>query len=218
MKNPNWKNLDNFELYENMPLDVFYQIVIDSGLDDCCDIKAISTYVSQAESILEVGAGCGRILDYLISSGYAGKLVAIERISKFCDLLEDKFSNRVEIINADILDFTTDKKFDLILFMWTGICEFSKSEQIFVLNKLLSILSYNGRLIIDLMPISSKTINAVEYDQHNRTIQTIFGNDHGYFPSDEEITSYASVNGVKIVEKIEYETKIKKIRNIYVFG
>jgi phospholipid N-methyltransferase len=219
MKNNAWSNSDNFKFYQNMPLEDFYQGAIEGGLDNCCDIEAIIKYINQASSILEVGAGYGRVLDYLINTKKTNaKLYAIERVPKLYDLLKEKFQGKIKVFCDDILrlDILTEKM-DLIIIMWASICEFSQKEQLPLLTKLISYLNKNGRLILDTIPISCKTISASKIDNNNRIIEKNYGNDYVYIPSDEALSLYAKKLQINLAEKIIYETRTQKKRCLYVF-
>lgn len=58
-------------------------------------------------------------------------------------------------------------------------------------SKIKQLLHEDGLLIIDLIPLDTKTINASSPDKHHRVIETPFGKDYGYFPSDEDLVNYA---------------------------
>lgn len=211
-----WNNTNNANTYKQMPLTSFRRGAMQGGLDTGCDIKAIAKYVNNAHSLLEVGAGYGRALNCIIKNNYKEKLFAIEREPKLCAFLKKHFP-QVHIINTDIRIFTTKYKFDLILWLWAGLSEFSQTEQLPTLKNLVAHLAPKGHLIIDSISIDCKTIKAIAYDKHNRIIKTPYGNDFIYLPSDREIKLYARKLNLLKKEIIIYTTKTKKKRNLYVF-
>jgi len=212
---PYWTNSHNAILYSNMSTSYFKQKAIEGGLDDGRDVKAIAKYIKNARSILEVGAGYGRALDYIIKSGFKGTLVALEREPKLSIILKRKFK-QVHIICRDIRTVTLQKKFDLIVWLWTGLWEFAAHEQLTVLAKLVSHLNNSGFLILDLIPSTCKTIKAIRLDKNNRFIPTPYGNDYTYIPSHTEIKQYAKQLNLQM-KTLTYTTKTSKKRILYIF-
>jgi phospholipid N-methyltransferase len=213
-----WSNSDNIAFYENMPLQHCIDVVKDGGLDNNCDVTAAKQYIDAAHSILEIGAGYGRALQSIIDMGYKKKaLFAIERDRKLYQHLIKRFPTSAEIIHSDIKDFNTNYKFDLILWLWTGICEFSKNEQPQILSKLINFLTPRGHIIIDLIPVKCKALNTTNFDQSNRIIKTPFGVDYIYIPSEKELKQHAKTLGMKNTEVITYKTRTNKIRKLYIF-
>lgn len=212
----NWSNSANISLYKNMPLSFYKKEAKQGGIDNGCDVKAIAAYINKANSILEVGAGYGRVLFHITKSGYKKELYAIERSNRMCKFLMRKFSYVAKIVCADIRSLEIDRKFDLILWMWASICEFSKNEQLSALAQLTKHLQTDGHIIFDIIPFEDKIINAIEVDSRNKIIKTKFGNDYGYFPSPQELEHYRQLLNLELVEIIVYETKTSKKRHLHV--
>ena len=148
-----WINVDNAELYEKMPLDFFMSVAAQGGLDTCNDVAAIKNYIDNAVSILEIGAGYSRVINFILKQNYNGQITAIERNLKLYQHLQQVYSDKITLVNTDIQKVKLNTKYDLILWMWTGICEFSKPEQQAVIKMLADYLSPQGFLIIDTIPI-----------------------------------------------------------------
>jgi len=210
-----WTNSYNALVYKNMPLGYFKRGAIEGGLDNGCDVKAIINYIKNAQSILEVGAGYGRVLDYIVKSGFKGELLALEREPKLCKILKQQFK-KVRIICEDIRYFKLNQKFDLIVWFWAGLYDFAKTEQLLTLRNLVSHLNSSGFLIFDLIPFRDKTINTIDLDRHNRIIPTPYGDDKQYHPSAYEIKHYIQQLDLQKKANIIYETKTAKKRNLYV--
>lgn len=210
-----WNNSDNAVMYKKMPLKYFKQEAIQGGLNNGCDIKAIIKYIKNAGFILEVGAGYGRVLNYIIKNGFASKLFALERELKLCRFLKKQFP-QIPIIHTDIRRFKAKRKFDLILWMWASLCDFSQIEQLPILKNLVSHLNVNGFLIFDLIPTNCKIINAIDHDQYNKTMPTPYGKNYGYFPSTNEVELYIQKLEIIKIKTVTYTTKTNKKRNLYV--
>lgn len=211
-----WTNKDNKAFYEKVPIGYFIDVATQGGLDDGNDILAIKHYIKNTGSILEVGAGYGRVIENLLKQGFCGHLTAIERNPVLCKHLQENFGEKIEIICHDILHTTLTNKYDLILWMWTGICEFSKDEQPLVINLLSNSLNANGLLVIDVVPIECTTQNSLDKDKHNRIITTSYGNNYCYLPDSSEIDEYARYSGLKQREIIAYQTKTNKTNYLYI--
>ena len=211
-----WNNSDNVSFYEEMSMEYFMYGVTQTGLSNGCDIDAIQKHINKASSLLEIGAGYGRVLEHVIKRGFDGELFAVERNSKMYQHIKKEYGNKAKIINTDIRQMKIDKQFDLILWMWTGIAEFSKPEQPSIIKILASHLSPNGLIAIDVVPIECSTANTADIDKHNRIIIAPHGTESCYLPSSGEIDSYAKELGLSQGQTIAYETSTKKQRNIHI--
>jgi len=210
-----WHNSDNAAMYKKMPLTHLKQMAIQGGIDQGCDIKVLTKYINKANFILEVGAGYGRVLNHIIKSGFKGKLFAVERSPKLYRFLKKQFP-QIPIYCKDIQRFKTKRKFDLILLLWAGLCDFSQMEQLPLLKQLVSCLNSGGFLIIDLIPNACKIINAINHDRRNKTAKTPYGENHGYLPDKREIKRYIQKLNLLQTEIIVYTTQTGKKRKLYV--
>lgn len=145
----NWTHKDNLAVYEEVSLGFFEEFAKQAGLDDHCDLKQIDQYIKSAGSILEVGGGSGRVLDYFKKINYAGEVTAVEWSKPLYDHLQNNYGDSVDIVHTDIMDYHPEKKFDLIVWMWGGINDFSLSEHKRTLFHLYSLLSDNGIVAFD---------------------------------------------------------------------
>jgi len=213
----NWLNGDNEGFYKNMSLDDFYQIAVQGRLDTGVDVKCLKEYIKNTNSILEIGSGYGRVLAHILNQGYQGKLVAVERNQKFCQFLQSQFHGRADIFCTDIMNFKHDDKFDLILWMWAGIFEFSKNEQAQVISHLSNMLNRNGYLILDTVSIDFVSMNALKITPHDRIVKTSHGKDYCYFPSDDEIMRYAQQAGLIHHEDLVYHAIADRKRRLNIF-
>ena len=148
-----WTNNDNNNFYELVTPAGLAQLAVKSGLDSCCDIELLRPFWENALSVLEVGAGYGRVIQYLIDNGFKGKITAIERSQAFMEWLQLHFANRVDLRNLDIHDCSqVEDKFDTILFLWSGIADFTFNEQNIIISNLCELLQPGGQLILDNVP------------------------------------------------------------------
>lgn len=213
-----WTNEINAAYYEHIPTEIQRNFAEIGGLDTCCDLKQIEQFLFDAKSILEVGAGYGRILNYLINNKFGNKISAIERSSKFYNYLKNNFSNHAEIIYANLMKFQSNDKYDLILWMWSGISDFSKSEQLIALSRLSKHLSKNGLIIIDTFSHKLKPINASASNNQSYTVHVKNCTLYGYIPSPLEMEVYATKINLNSIKYIPYITPAERQRALYILS
>ncbi len=219
----NWSNYDNAQFYENKlttkKLKDFSSL---GGLDEGSDVNLIMPYLNTATSVLEVGAGYGRVVDLLIKRGFKGKISAIERSGTFVKILNKKFKRKITLYHNTILNFESNDKFDVILWLWSGISDFCKPEQLSTIKCLSSYLKPNGRFFIDTLVHSKNPANAIDGDNQtdNQTylIEIESQKVYGYMPSPKEMKEYAKSTGFQNIEYCEYKTKTGRLRNLHTFS
>ncbi len=213
-----WTNYDNISFYETITLEAFQRLALIAGLANCCDLTLIQSYISKTTSILEVGAGYGRVINHLIEQNFSGKISAIERSNKFYKILSSKYHNKAKILQMDIHDLDPLKqKFGLVLWMWSGMADFAKSEQPLILSKLMSLVKKDGFLIFDTLAHSSVPLNAI-YNKGQEFTITSNGDiaNQTYSASLKEIETYATKIGYKKVQHIEYKTDTGRTRFLHI--
>lgn len=208
-----WSNYDNEKFYEELKVKEFQDFAAFAGLDTCCDLELITPHLKKDAAILEVGAGYGRALEYLLQNGYTN-LYAIERDKKLCKVLQEKFGDRVTIFNTDLHAFKTEQKFDAILWLWAGVMDFSKGEQLGILKMLMLSLNAKGKLFIDTMLPFQKPANCIFSDGQQHVMKIDGKSILFYCPSYQEIEDYAHILGVKYKKNI-YEVTTSKQRIMY---
>ena len=212
-------NAENSLFYESISLDLLPDFAARGGLDSGCDLDLIKNYIDKTNSILEVGAGYGRVIFNLLEKGYDKKLVAIERSKRFCDLLKQNYDGKLEVINTDIKIFESSSQFDLILWLWSGICDFSQEEQAIILSKVASFLKKDGVLVVDSLLPSIQPANA---ETHNEKYSIIPGGNNSklyvYTPSPEEIKAYSKLAGLDFMKSISYMTTTNRNRMLYLLS
>lgn len=210
-----WDNKDTAGFYEKIPVHELKAMAAKGGFDDCCDIKLVKDSVFASSSILDVGAGYGRILRYLVDNKYQGSITALERSRNFFRYLKDEFKNDVNLVNEDFMYWETREKYDVILFMWANISEFPKENQLTVIRKLISFLSHNGTLILETISHNLIPNNAsMTFDKHYY-VNSEYGDAYGYLPSVDEIQEYGNSLGMN-VETIPYTTQTHRERFLHI--
>ena len=207
-------NDKNLLFYKNIGLSPFMELSDKGGFSSYKDMELIAPYISDNASILELGAGFGRCLEYFVKKGHKGKLTAVEFVLPLVEHLKEKFAGKTEIINADIKKLDLPAKYDVALWMWSGIIDFSKEEQLESCKRIYTLLHEKGRLFIDVPRMGVQTI-ASHIDNQNLLLSTDYGEIHAYIPNDKDMENVRSIVGYSRLVKIEYSTSTDKKRTVY---
>ncbi len=144
-----WRNLDNVHgFYEYISTEVMETFHVSSGIG-YRDLEVILPMLSDVSSILEVGAGSGRVLRFLQKYFPDKKVVAIEQVPVYYDFLVDHYGDYANIIHGDIMRYKPCCQFECILQMWAGICDFNINEQQALLNKFARLLKEGGFVAVE---------------------------------------------------------------------
>ena len=155
--------MDSEKFYNTLSLNVLESFAKKTfGKNPSSDFEQIMEYINPKMSVLEIGTGTGRIGIELIKKGF--NYTGIEREARFLDIFKSKLqeirfdSEKVDLIQMPFEDFPKDKKYDIILFSWSVLMDFSKEEQGEILKKSYNLLLDDGVCIID---------NPSENQKHN---------------------------------------------------
>jgi SAM-dependent methyltransferase len=221
LKEYSWSNSDNNAFYEAVKAEGLQKLAEKGGLATGCDMRILTPYWSKAKSILEVGAGYGRVIEYLLKHQFQGKITAIERCATLFSFLENQYksNDNVRLLHKDIRYLEGFKeKFDLILFLWTGIGDFSLKEQLLIIKKLANFLQKGGILIIDTLPENTIPLESRKCGFHVYLFEV--NNTAVYINVSTilEIKEYARKAGFSTIEHKLYRTESGRKRAIYLLG
>jgi len=208
-------NDQNINFYDNLGVDPFKKLSEIGGFNTYVDLEVIYPFIERANSILELGAGYGRCLDFFLGKNFKGRLIAVEKAKPYLAYLQANYVGKVEILDVDIKRLEVTEKVDAILWMFSGIIDFSRAEQLMAIKKLSSFLNPGGNLIIDIPRIGFKTY-ANHKDNQRLTLKNEYGVLECYIPSIEDIKAYveeATLSGFTIKE---YNTTSEKARTVYI--
>lgn len=145
-------NNDNFykilrpESLDNFGMETF-------GKNPSSDFIQIKKLIKPNTKILEIGLGTGRLASQLVTLNihYTGLEKQSLYFKEAKRLLKNKKLPRekYKLLNMAFEDLKKEISFDIILFSWTVIGDFSKKNQLIVLNKTFNHLVENGICIID---------------------------------------------------------------------
>ena len=208
-------NDKNIIFYNNIGLDPFKELAEKGGFSTFKDLELISSFIPKNATILELGAGYGRCLDYFIQNHHAGKLIAVERSAHLYEYLTKKYNSTIELLNKDIKELVLQEKVDIALWMWSGIIDFAPAEQIESCRKIFNLLNKGGKLFIDVPMIGVQTI-ALHKDKQNLVLTTPYGEIEAYIPDEQDMENIRLKTGYERIEIINYSTATDKKRTIYI--
>jgi phospholipid N-methyltransferase len=209
-------NDSNKIFYNTVPLEVFKSLTQQGGFSACLDLEWIEKDIPASASILEVGAGYGRCVDFLLATKKEATILAVEQSAQLSKVLEEKYKeeSRVQVIHDDIKTLALADKVDVVLWLFSGLLDFSKEEQPIVLKRLRSFLKDEGKLFLDIPQLANLTLAKYTSEQ-DIFMETAYGNITTFLPSSENIQAYALQAGFGEVSVIHYDTSTGKKRSIY---
>ncbi|MDF2455280.1 MAG: hypothetical protein K0R51_1273 [Cytophagaceae bacterium] len=209
-------NDSNKIFYNTVPLEVFQSLTQQGGFDQFVDLELIEKYLLPSARVMEVGAGFGRCIDFLLNRKHQAKILAIEQSPQLSKVLLEKYKDypNVQVIHDDIKTIEVEDKVDVVLWLFSGMLDFAKEEQPVVLKRLRSFLKNEGKLFLDIPQLAELTV-AKYTGAQDIVMETPYGNITTFLPSFADIENYATQAGFSKVSVIHYLTKTEKKRSIY---
>jgi len=209
------KNDDNITFYDKIALEKFKELATMIGMDTWAGMEVVFPFIEDKKVIVELGAGYGRVIDYLLKNNFQEEIIAIDRISWLVEHLKKKYSNqKVSVFQQDIKDLHIPKKADAVLWMWSGILELSPKEQLKSIQNIYHTLSENGILIIE---TPYKELRCVGEFQTKKVIhfEADWGSIDAYLSDFQEIENFAKKANFQSLDFKTYKTSKGIERIIY---
>lgn len=144
-----WYLKDDF--WRNFGSLMFNEETFADAADQIDELLTVMDY--RPEKVLDLGCGPGRHALALASQGYPVTAVDTSA-SLLAELDRQRGDFPIEIVNADMRDFTRAEAFDLVIVMWTSFGYFDdEADHGRVLDNIHASLSANGQLVLDLVGI-----------------------------------------------------------------
>jgi hypothetical protein len=208
-------NRDNQLFYDQMSAEDLNIYVTKIGLTPAVDIDLIISKLGFfPTSVLEVGAGAGRVVDALLAKLDACTIYALERSPNFIKHLQGKFTtnSRVRIIEGDVSSLPLPIV-DLTLWMWSGITDFGPEEQPRILSRLAACT--RSTVVLE-TPAEGEITVAQKVDGQWHSFTSPTGVEYrGYVPTVNEIMGYARMAQMHWREPVEYYSSIHRRRILY---
>lgn len=218
MESPNLGHNDNdknIDFYNNIGVAPFKSMAEKGGFDNFIDLEVAYEYFKDSKTLVELGAGYGRCLEFLISKQYSGKIYAVEYSSILAEHLVNQYSANATILELDIKKLQLPTAVDVALWMWSGFIDFTPDEQQHSVQLVYNQLNNEGKLLIDVPRFGVQTI-ANHSDEQHIHFQTSYGSLNCFIPNFENISHYAQVAGFESVKMIDYKTETQKERSLYI--
>ncbi len=213
-------NDKNVEFYEIVD---FRKYAVEAGLDNGEDIKVLHENIDLTgmKTAVEVGAGYGRALRFLRVLNPDMQITGIERSSQYRKQLKQEYTKElatgtISLYENDVRTFESEKRFDLGLWLWSGITDFGKSEQLAVLFLIANHLNETGKLIVD-VPVGKSNANMVCKQKSMIEVEDE-PTYYGYVPSTENMQEYKGILFFNQLEIIPYETSTGRKRQFFIFS
>ncbi len=204
------------------------------------DIKFVLTKVEHGNSVLEVGCGIGRVLDGLKKSDKKLRLFGIDIDKDAIAIAREKLGKGVELSFESAHNFTHNRKYNAIVFLFNGFMHIEYPGQMVFLKNAFNHLERGGRLILSVfnpdpvrmeerfpfykfqktLVVKGVTLDKFEYNRYdlkNQLIHRVFNYD--YTDVGGVLRRVISRFTVRYFFKAEMEEMIKKagyvIKGVY---
>ena len=204
-QNQPFSNNGNRDFYENISLEDFENFAKVIGLETGADVNAIYPYLASCSSIMEIGAGYGRVIDCLIKKDFKGKIYAVERVAHLASLIRHRFGDYTEVLEQDLKDIQLAEKINCVLWLWSGVMELAPDEQHKTLKNLYDLLASRGTLFLE----TPEKIHYIgeQYDHQMIKFTTNWGTINAYFPEKEEVKARLREVGFRKINVFYYTVR-----------
>lgn len=203
-----FSNQSNGAYYETVDPPIQFKLSQIAGVDKCEDLQFLYTHghltlsLVSSNKVLEVGAGAGRVVDWLAQHCKYFHVTAVERSLQFVQELYKKKSilrailqSRAEVVADDIFNFSissSGKKYYRIFWLWCGISDFTLLQQSHLIHCFSQMLTYDGQLIIETAQINEKKL-AISADT--------YGSSHDEMPGTFYTVTNESLSKLGAIQK-----------------
>ncbi|WP_448519913.1 class I SAM-dependent methyltransferase [Rhodoflexus sp.] len=205
----------NIDFYRRIGANKLREMAVLQGLERGPEIPLLMPFIRDAQLLIEIGAGYGRIVKALKTNGFKGKIVAQERCPELCQVLREECSQDAVIFEGDIKREHYPQNSDALLWMWSGMLEFTPEEQQAVIGQLFAHLNPGGVLALEI-PREIRYVGK-PIDERKIVVDTEWGRIDAYLPLEEELINYGLRAGFRHLETIHYQTDTGLKRSLYLF-
>ncbi|GJM61148.1 class I SAM-dependent methyltransferase [Persicobacter diffluens] len=209
-------NLLNRSFYDEMKIQKLQEFAKLTGFSDGTDIQTLYPMLQNAQTIVELGSGYGRGLAFLKQKGFLGKLIGIERAPHFVSYANEQLAGHSQSHCQDLMEDIQIPHCDALLWLWSGLMEFSADEQANRIHYFSQFLRPEGKFFIDL-PFQEVSIVGEYQDEKSLILQQPWGKLYAFQPNDLDMDRFALKAQLKVLSPIIYATSKGYQRKIYIF-
>jgi SAM-dependent methyltransferase len=217
MKTLNNTQKGNFDFYSAMQLEHFEEFAQLTGFDTGVDIEILFPYLKNAETLVELGAGYGRAIHFLLQKNFKGRVIAVERIDRLIPHLEQRFQDKITLVQQDITELDLPDQADFFMWLWSGIMELNPVEQLDSIKQVYKNLKQGGTFAIESPYKTVKIVGKLEEDR-KVTLETDWGALEAYLPTESEIEEYSKKAGFTSFQAIRYKSTVGLERVFYLMN
>lgn len=215
---PRFQNHQNVAFYDASPPDYLANHSGLKGLSNGEDLEQIRKDLdrrldSPDSLVIEIGAGTGRVLDWLQKFKPNLKIVAYEPSKTNIERIQTINPN-LQIIHGSILEETLPSNVRVAFWMWSGSLEFNSQERKKVLGQVYEALDSDGLFVLDTPRLILGEVNLTQSEDGFVEQTLSFGTLRGQLFSETSLTMLATELGFR-VEKREYLTSSQMPRTIF---
>lgn len=191
--------------------------VTNAGLLSNIDLEKIKNIIVKNNSFLEIGAGHGRIIDFILRINPKAIIYAYENNPSYYAYLKNKYKNHhnIFLLNKNILTSKTIPKTDITLLMFSVLSEFNPLEQQKLLQKLTK--TTQRKIVIDVPKYTSK-INGVWKNKYTAYVLSPNMNMETFTPDKELLERYLTKTHFNITAIKKYKTPTDRERLCYILS
>ena len=166
-----------------------------------------------------MSSGFGRVIETLLNHNCKADITGIERSKPLFEYLKKHYGENVALLNEDFLTTQLIKgKFEVILFLWSALSDFSRHEQPVVIQKLSQFLTPKGILVIDSIPSDLTPIHSIQIEPQDYQIEYAKQKGFIYMPSNEQINEYAKEAKLQRIKLIHFKTDKGRPRYLHILS
>jgi SAM-dependent methyltransferase len=198
-----------------MPPGLLERVAHLKGLATHADLQIVESEIEarlagkENPSVLEIGAGEGRVVRWLRTRFPRARVLAVEPSARQADELRGTFADdpKVSVVERAMQDISVGPVVDAALWMWSGFTELHPSDIGPAVTRIGTMLRPGGLLVIDVpKALTAGYGTVVEMVEGFNEVREPYGILRTYSPSDDTVRALAGAHGFRLLRRIMYAT------------